>query len=61
MDCKNCGTELVFKGSIATPGRGDSYECPKCKEGYWNPSPGSFIRWADVEPEDVDMPVSWAK
>jgi hypothetical protein len=50
MECPNCSKNLKYKGELAAPGYGRSWECDKCEEAYFQ-SGETLTNWKDVDPQ----------
>jgi len=48
-------SELKFVASIAAPGKGKEYKCPKCEKLYWTTDASYFIPADEVSPEQITM------
>jgi hypothetical protein len=55
--CAVCCTELVFKSELGAPGKGYSYDCPKCHTSHW--VYGSIVQpFKNLNAEDVTLTIA---
>ena len=52
----DCLRHLEFRGHLAAPGKGQSWDCAICGEGFWRANADAPAhRWEDLHPSTFEM------